>query len=153
MSYCKDAQRLIAEAKPTDSFDEVNFHRVVQELKVLEEKFEAAVNALGLPLETLRQEYMREPRSLDEQDRQTLLRILCLESAIKRNRKCALAYIHSRSDMVRGLWWTHGRRLPEVRAEKLNEEEKLLFNTHSEALEAAQRELSNWLGMDLDLRT
>ncbi|CAK9146439.1 unnamed protein product [Ilex paraguariensis] len=65
--------------------------------------------------------------------------------SLVRNKRCLMAYVYNRAEVIRSLGWTVECVLPEEIGEKLSTSEKEYFKNHSATLQAYMAEL------DLDL--
>ncbi|CAL9158992.1 unnamed protein product [Musa hybrid cultivar] len=65
--------------------------------------------------------------------------------SLVRNKRCLMAYMYNRAEIIRGLRWKVGPVLPQEMQEKINYSEEEYFKNHSAAIEAYMSE------MDLDL--
>ncbi|XP_021772911.1 DNA replication complex GINS protein PSF1-like [Chenopodium quinoa] len=66
--------------------------------------------------------------------------------SLLRNKRCLMAYVHNRSEIIQNLSWKVGRVLPEEIEHKLSDPEKRYFKSHSSALQSYMREMD---GLDL----
>ncbi|CAL9091500.1 unnamed protein product [Musa textilis] len=65
--------------------------------------------------------------------------------SLVRNKRCLMAYMYNRAEIIQDLRWKIGPVLPQEMQEKLNYSEEEYFKNHSAAIEAYMAE------MDLDL--
>ncbi|MCL7028193.1 hypothetical protein MKW94_021226 [Papaver nudicaule] len=65
--------------------------------------------------------------------------------SLSRNKRCLMAYVYNRAQIIQDLRWKVGHTLPQEIKEKLNHREVEYFKNHSDALE---KYIS---GLDLDL--
>ncbi|PSS07472.1 DNA replication complex GINS protein [Actinidia chinensis var. chinensis] len=65
--------------------------------------------------------------------------------SLVRNKRCLMAYVHNRAEVIRSLGWMIEPPLPEEIQEKLSSSEKEYSKTHSATIKSYQSE------MDLDL--
>ncbi|KAI5660518.1 hypothetical protein M9H77_29311 [Catharanthus roseus] len=66
--------------------------------------------------------------------------------SLLRNKRCLMAYVYHRAEIIRNLVWTIGRVLPEEIEEKISSAEKDYFKKHAATLQSYMSELD-----DLDL--
>ncbi|KNA18734.1 hypothetical protein SOVF_068030 [Spinacia oleracea] len=66
--------------------------------------------------------------------------------SLLRNKRCLMAYVHKRSEVIQNLSWKVGRVLPEEIENKLSDPEKRYFKSHSSALQSYMRGMD---GLDL----
>ncbi|MQL80749.1 hypothetical protein Taro_013201 [Colocasia esculenta] len=69
--------------------------------------------------------------------------------ALLRNKRCLMAYMYNRAEIVQSLRWKIGPKLPEEIQEKLNFSEKEYFKNHSAAIESYMSELDLDLTVDI----
>ncbi|KAM7259377.1 hypothetical protein ACFE04_015118 [Oxalis oulophora] len=69
-----------------------------------------------------------------------------------RNKRCLMAYVYNRAEVIRNLAWKVGLKLlelPEEIQEKLNVSEKIYFEQHAKALESYMNEMNLELNVDM----
>ncbi|KAG9439586.1 hypothetical protein H6P81_019751 [Aristolochia fimbriata] len=66
-----------------------------------------------------------------------------------RNKRCLMAYMNHRLEIIRSLRWKVGRELPEEIQQKLTQSERDYFKNHSLALESYMSELDLELTVDM----
>lgn len=92
-----------------------------------------------------RLDMMAEVNTMDRSNADTLLEYLpalvIRESAIRRNKRCLLAYMQARFDFVRGVWWDTAGAVPESVRGALAQEEQEALDSYGSALRAYQDEL------------
>ncbi|XP_077220800.1 partner of SLD five 1 [Tasmannia lanceolata] len=69
--------------------------------------------------------------------------------SLVRNKRCLMAYMYNRAEMIRDLIWKVGPVLPQEIQEKLNYSEKEYFKNHSSALNSYMSELDLDLTVDM----
>nr|GME09076.1 DNA replication complex GINS protein PSF1 [Ipomoea batatas] len=66
-----------------------------------------------------------------------------------RNKRCLMAYVYNRAEVIRSLGWTLERVLPEEIEEKLSSSEKEYFKNHSKTIQEYMSKLDLDLGVDM----
>ncbi|CAA6669431.1 unnamed protein product [Spirodela intermedia] len=69
--------------------------------------------------------------------------------SLLRNKRCLMAYMYNRAEVIRSLRWKVGAKLPEEIQEKLSFSEKEYFKNHSAAIESSMSELDLDLTVDM----
>lgn len=69
--------------------------------------------------------------------------------SIVRNKRCLMAYVYNRAEVIQHLGWTIERVLPEEIEEKLSNPEKDYFKNHSATLQSYMSELDLDLAVDM----
>lgn len=69
--------------------------------------------------------------------------------SLVRNKRCLMAYVYNRAEVIRSLGWTVERVLPEEIEEKLSNSEKDYFKNHSATLQSYMSELDLDLAVDM----
>ncbi|KAL5984265.1 hypothetical protein ACLOJK_018369 [Asimina triloba] len=69
--------------------------------------------------------------------------------SLTRNKRCLMAYMYNRAEIIRSLRWKVGPVLPQEIQEKLNQSEEEYFKNHSTALESYMSELDLDLTVDM----
>ncbi|KAK7259643.1 hypothetical protein RIF29_25255 [Crotalaria pallida] len=69
--------------------------------------------------------------------------------ALVRNKRCLMAYVYNRADIIRSLVWKIGHVLPQEIEEKLNHSEEVYFKKHSAALKEYMSEMLVDLTVDM----
>ncbi|KAI3716283.1 hypothetical protein L6452_23511 [Arctium lappa] len=69
--------------------------------------------------------------------------------SLVRNKRCLMAYVHNRAEVIQNLGWTIERVLPEEIEEKLNSSEKEYFKNHSATLQSYMSDLDLDLAVDM----
>ncbi|KAM7480369.1 hypothetical protein LguiA_028582 [Lonicera macranthoides] len=69
--------------------------------------------------------------------------------SLVRNKRCLMAYVYNRAEVIRSLGWTVERVLPEEIEEKLSLSEKEYFKNHSATLQSYTSELDLDLAVDM----
>ncbi|KAF8026760.1 hypothetical protein BT93_F3284 [Corymbia citriodora subsp. variegata] len=69
--------------------------------------------------------------------------------SLTRNKRCLMAYMYNRADVVRSLRWKLGRVLPNELVTKLSNSEKEYFKGYSAALDAYMNEMNLDLTVDM----
>ncbi|CAH9086932.1 unnamed protein product [Cuscuta europaea] len=75
--------------------------------------------------------------------------LLVHHRSLIRNKRCLMAYVYNRAEIIRSLGWTLERVLPEEIEEKLSSSEKDYFKNHSATLQSCMSELDLDLGVDM----
>lgn len=75
--------------------------------------------------------------------------LLVHHQSLIRNKRCLMAYVYNRSEVIRSLSWTLEPVLPEQIEEKLSSSEKEYFKNHSATLQSYMAELDLDLGVDM----
>lgn len=70
--------------------------------------------------------------------------------ALLRNKRCLMAYVHKRAEILQSLSWKVGRVIPQEIEEKLSDYEKRYFKNHSSALQSYMRDMDN-LDLTVDM--
>ncbi|XP_024980565.1 DNA replication complex GINS protein PSF1 [Cynara cardunculus var. scolymus] len=69
--------------------------------------------------------------------------------SLVRNKRCLMAYVHNRAEVIQNLGWTIERVLPEEIEEKLSSSEKEYFKNHSATLQSYMSDLDLDLAVDM----
>lgn len=69
--------------------------------------------------------------------------------SLVRNKRCLMAYVHNRAEVIQSLGWTIERVLPEEIEEKLSSSEKEYFKNHSATLQSYMSDLDLDLAVDM----
>ncbi|KAI6689967.1 hypothetical protein NL676_026795 [Syzygium grande] len=69
--------------------------------------------------------------------------------SLTRNKRCLMAYMYNRADVIRSLRWKLGRVLPNELVTKLSNSEKEYFKGYSAALDAYMNEMNLDLTVDM----
>ncbi|KAF6140049.1 hypothetical protein GIB67_001790 [Kingdonia uniflora] len=69
--------------------------------------------------------------------------------SIIRNKRCLMAYMYNRAEIIQSLRWKVGRILPQEISVKLNHSEEEYFKNHSSALESYMSDLELDLTVDM----
>lgn len=69
--------------------------------------------------------------------------------SVTRNKRCLMAYMYNRAEIIQSLRWKIGPVLPQEIQEKLNYSEEEYFKNHSAALESYMSELDLDLTVDM----
>lgn len=69
--------------------------------------------------------------------------------SITRNKRCLMAYVYNRGEIIQNLRWKIGRELPQEIQEKISLSEKEYFKSHSAAIESYMSELDLDLTLDM----
>lgn len=69
--------------------------------------------------------------------------------SLVRNKRCLMAYVYNRAEIVQTLGWTVDRVLPEEIEEKLSSSEKEYFKNHSATLQSYMSDLDIDLALDM----
>lgn len=69
--------------------------------------------------------------------------------SLLRNKRCLMAYVYHRAEIIRNLAWTVERVLPEEIEEKINSSEKEYFKNHAATLQSYMSELDLDLAVDM----
>ncbi|KAL3511869.1 hypothetical protein ACH5RR_024586 [Cinchona calisaya] len=69
--------------------------------------------------------------------------------SLLRNKRCLMAYVYNRAEIIQSLGWTLERVLPEEIEEKLSSSEKEYFKNHGATLQSYMSELDIDLAVDM----
>ncbi|KAF3624119.1 putative peptidyl-prolyl cis-trans isomerase FKBP16-4, chloroplastic-like [Capsicum annuum] len=75
--------------------------------------------------------------------------LLIHHQSLTRNKRCLMAYVYNRAEVVRKLGWTLERVLPEEIEEKLSTSEKEYFKNHAATIQSYMSALDLDLGVDM----
>lgn len=75
--------------------------------------------------------------------------LLIHHQSLTRNKRCLMAYVYNRAEVVRRLGWTLERVLPEEIEEKLSTSEKEYFKNHAATIQSYMSALDLDLGVDM----
>merc|ERR1711865_479747 len=82
---------------------------------------------------------LAEGQDLANPDIQVIAGLCLYNDLIDRNRRCLLAYLFHRLEMIEGLRWEVGLMVPEDKLQKLHESEKQYMHLYNECLDKYMR--------------
>nr|GEU92561.1 DNA replication complex GINS protein PSF1 [Tanacetum cinerariifolium] len=141
--YGRKASQLLKEFASSDSgqltgFNNELFAQVIEECK-----------GHSQCLEDLLRQSQEEGSSNQTSKKADLHGALIHHLSLVRNKRCLMAYVYNRAEVIQSLGWTIKCGLPEEIEEKLNNSEKEYFKNHSATLRSYMKELDIDLGVDM----
>lgn len=70
--------------------------------------------------------------------------------SLLRNKRCLMAYVHKRAEVIQSLSWKVGRVLPQEIEEKLTDPERRYFKNYSSSIQSYMRQMEN-LDLTVDM--
>eukprot|EP00440_Ansanella_granifera_P074194 gb/GFBE01080514.1/.p1 GENE.gb/GFBE01080514.1/~~gb/GFBE01080514.1/.p1 ORF type:complete len:214 (+),score=71.42 gb/GFBE01080514.1/:1-642(+) len=76
-----------------------------------------------------------EHQDLDELPRELVTGLILLNDLVERNKRCILAYLNARLEVIERLRWEVGLMVPEEKLQKLHDAEKQYLNNYNASLD------------------
>ncbi|XP_068644080.1 uncharacterized protein [Aristolochia californica] len=141
--YGRNAGKLLRELASSESghltsFNNVLFDKVIQDC-----------NEHHLQLQSLMRKIQDEGLDIQTTKNSDHFGAVIHHLSLIRNKRCLMAYMYDRLEIIRSLRWKIGRELPEEIQQKLIQSERDYFKNHSLALESYMSELDLELTVDM----